>query len=162
MFDHPLAGADWSHTPGTARPLTVSLSSAPTTGTFFLETDNGDNPPIALASVHAAYSVARLLFKTDPGPPAPSASNWLALYYGNRATAAPRYDLALVTVQILAAEKFVATLGPGESARAGGWAEKALAGSRAGMLFWGVLALVVLGLLVVVAKLLPKPPGSAA
>ena len=86
----------------------------------------------------------------------------MALYYGNRAATAPRYDLALVAGQILAAEKLAASLGAEEQVRPGGWADQALAGSRAGILFWGVLALVVLGLLVVVAKLLPKPPASAA
>ncbi len=78
------------------------------------------------------------------------------------AATAPRYDMALVAGQILAAEKSVASLGAEEQARTGGWADRALAGSRAGLLFWSVLALVVIGLLVVVAKLLPKPPASAA
>lgn len=152
--ERPLGDAEWSHTPGNARPLTLSFYSAPAGDTFFLETDNGDNPPIALVAAQAAYPVARLLFKPDPGA--------VTLYYGNRAAAAPRYDLALVAGQILAAEKSVATLGAEEPARSGGWADQALAGSRGGILFWGVLALVVIGLLVVVAKLLPKPPASAA
>ena len=158
-IERPLGDAEWSHTPGNARPLTLSFYSPPATDTFFLETDNGDNPPIALASASAAYPVARLLFKTEP---ALSPSNGVALYYGNRAAAAPRYDLALVAGQILAAEKSVALLGPEEKSRADGWGAGALAGSRAGYLFWGVLGLVVVGLLVVVAKLLPKPPTPAA
>ena len=169
-IERPLGDAEWSHTPGNARPLTLSFYSPPATDTFFLETDNGDNPPIALTSASAAYPVARLLFKTEPalspsngpGPPALSPSNGVALYYGNRAAAAPRYDLALVAGQILAAEKSVALLGPEEKSRADGWGAGALAGSRAGYLFWGVLVLVVVGLLVVVAKLLPKPPAPAA
>ena len=161
-FERPLADADWSHTPGDAHPLTLSFYSPPATDTFFIETDNGDNPPIALTSAQAACPVARLLFKTDPGPPALSSSNGLALYYGNRAAAAPRYDLALVAGRILAAEKSVAALGPEEPARTGGWADQALAGSRAGILFWGALILVVVALLVVVAKLLPKPPAPTA
>jgi hypothetical protein len=154
IIERPLGDAEWSHTPGNARPLTLSIYSPPATDTFFLETDNGDNPPIALTSASAAYPVARLLFKTEPGP--------VALYYGNRAAAAPRYDLALVAGQILVAEKSVASLGPEEKSRADGWGAGALAGSRAGYLFWGVLGLVVVGLLVVVAKLLPKPPAPAA
>ena len=76
--------------------------------------------------------------------------------------AAPRYDLALVAGRILAAEKSVAALGPEESARTGGWSDRALAGSRAGVLFWGALILVVVALLVVVAQLLPKPPAPTA
>jgi len=152
--DRALAEADWSHTPGNARSLTLGFYSPPATDTWFLETDNGDNPPIALTSAQVAYPVARLLFKPEAGP--------VALYYGHRTASAPRYDLALIAGQILAAEKSVATLGAEEPAQTGGWADQALSGSRAGILFWGVLALVVIGLLVVVAKLLPKPPTNAA
>lgn len=149
--ERALADADWSHTPGNVRPLTLNFGYPPATDTFFLETDNGDNPPIALTSAQAAYPVARLLFKPEPGA--------VALYYGNGIAVAPRYDLALVASQILAAEKSVASLGPEEPAKTGGWADAALAGPRGGILFWGALALVVIVLLVVVAKLLPKPPA---
>lgn len=147
--DRTLATADWSHTPEDKRPLTLVLSSPPATATLWLETDNGDNPPIALGVVSAAHPVARLLFKTDVAP--------LALYYGHAQAAAPRYDLALVAGQILAATKETATLGPEEPARAEAWPARVLRGSNS-ILFWGVLALVVAVLLGVVAKLLPKPP----
>lgn len=146
-----LASADWSRTPGETGPLRLTLSSPPATDVLYLETDDGDNPPIVLTAVHAAYPVARLLFKTEPAP--------VALYYGNRAAAAPRYDLALVARQILAAEKSVAALGAEEPMRAGGWTDRLLGDAGAGWIFWGVLGLVVVGLLAVVAKLLPKPPA---
>ncbi len=161
-IERALADADWSHTPGDTRSLTLSFYGPPATDTLFLETDNGDNPPIALTSASAAYPVARLLFKTGPALNESTGPSPLALYYGNRTVTAPRYDLALVASQILAAEKSVASLGAEEQARTGGWAESALAGSRAGVVFWSVLALVVVGLLVVVAKLLPKPPAPTA
>jgi hypothetical protein len=147
--ERTLAEADWSKTPGRARTLPLNLLSSPATAQLLLETDNGDNPPLALGSVLATYPVARLLFKTTPGP--------LALYYGNREAAAPRYDLALVAGQILLAEKSVAEPGAEEIARNEGWSFHVLAGAKGGILFWGALALVVVGLLVVVAKLLPKP-----
>ncbi len=152
--DRTLANAEWSHTPGEARPLTLSFNAPPTTATLRIETDNGDNPPIALSAATATHGVARLLFKTDTAP--------VALYYGNAEAAAPRYDLALVAGQILAAQKIIAALGPEEKARSDGWAKTALAGARGGVLFWSVLALVVVVLLVVVAKLLPKPPATSA
>ena len=149
-----LAAADWSRQPGETSPLRLALPASPTTDLLFLETDNGDNPPLELTAVQASYPVARLLFKTEPGP--------VALYYGNRAAIAPRYDLALVARQILAAEKSVAALGAEEPTRAGGWVGALLGGVGAGWIFWGVLGLVVVGLLGVVAKLLPKPrpPGA--
>ena len=152
--EHTLAEADWSKTPGDARALTVAFAAAPATATLFLETDNGDNPPLALASARAAFPVVRLLFKPEPGE-AP-----LALCYGNRTAAAPRYDLALVAGRILAAEKSAAMLGPEENSAAAPPAIDWFAGLRGGPLFWGALSLVIVGLLVVVAKLLPKPPAA--
>ncbi len=152
--DRTLASADWNHTPEDKRPLTLALSSPPTTATLLVETDNGDNPPIALSAATATHGVARLLFKTEAAP--------VALYYGNAQASSPRYDLALVAGQILAAPKNLAALGPEEKSRPDGWARTALTGARGGVLFWGVLALVVAVLLGVVAKLLPKPPAPSA
>lgn len=152
-YERPLASAEWSHTPDDRRTLTLALNSAPATDALFLETDNGDNPPIALGGVSAAYPVTRLLFKSDTPP---------ALYYGNPQAMAPRYDLALVARQILAAEKGVAGLGPEEKLKPDGWAQGAFGGGRGGVVFWVVLAMVVIVLLGVVAKLLPKPPGASA
>lgn len=153
-YERTLATADWNRTPGNSDPLTLSFSSPPDTDTLWLETDNGDNPPLALTTAVAAYPVVRLLFRAEPGP--------LALYYGNPSVNAPRYDLALVSGQILVAEKSVATLGPAEKTSGASWTSDALAGLRGGPLFWGALALVVVVLLVVVAKLLPKPPAPTA
>ncbi len=150
--ERTLASGDWSHTPEDKRSLTLTFTTPPLTATLFLETDNGDNPPIALGAVTAAHPVVRLLFKTDAAP--------VALYYGHAQAAAPRYDLALVAGQILAATKEAATLGAEEQARAEGWAKGALAGARGGVVFWAALALVVIVLLIVVAKLLPKAPPA--
>jgi hypothetical protein len=160
--ERTLASADWSQTPGEKRPLALPLAAPPAADVIFLETDNGDNPPIELSSVRAEYRVARLLFKTDSGAAATAAGDGLALYYGNNKAEAPRYDLALIARQILAAEKSVATLGAEEPMRAGGWGGQWLAGLSAGWIFWGALGLVVIGLLFVVAKLLPKPPAPGA
>ena len=152
--ERTLAETDWSKTPGEDRALTVLLPAAPSTATLFLETDNGDNPPLALASARAAYPVVRLLFKPEPG------SAPLALCYGNRTAAAPRYDLALVAGRILAAEKSAAVLGTEEKFGGDRSSADLLGRLRGGPLFWGALALVIVTLLVVVAKLLPKPPAA--
>jgi hypothetical protein len=151
-YERTLAEADWSRTPGQQHALVLSLAEAPATDALFLETDNGDNPPIALASISAAIPVARVFFKTDAGP--------LALYYGNPDAGAPRYDLNLVATQILAAEKNPATLEPEEPMRKRGWRASLVAGARGGVVFWGALALVVIALLALVARLLPKPPPA--
>lgn len=147
-----LAIMPWSRTPGAQRALIIPLPAPPTTDTLIIETDNGDNPPLVLATASATHPVTRLLFKADPAP--------LALYYGHPQAPAPRYDLALVAAPILAAEKHVAALAAEERTKAGSWTKTALGAGRGGILFWSVLALVVVVLLIVVAKLLPKPPAA--
>lgn len=152
--ERTLAFVSWSRTPGEnaqqSQTLIVPLNGVPATNKLIIETDNGDNPPLALSGAQASLPVVRLLFKADAGS--------LALYYGNRATVAPRYDLALMAGQVLAAEKSVAGLAPAEKLHGDGWQRTMFASGRGGILFWGVLALVVAVLLAVVAKLLPKPP----
>lgn len=155
-FERTLGSAEWKRTPGEQRPLLIPLPVPPAQDTVLVETDNGDNPPIVLDAASATVPVARLLFKTEaPGPADP-----LLLYYGNREAAAPRYDLALVARPILAAEKQIATLAPEEAIRAEGWTKLIVARGRGAVIFWSVLVLVVIGLLAVVAKLLPKPPAT--
>src|SRR2546427_6950020 len=56
--------------------------------TLFLETHNGDNPPIELEKFQAFHTATRVLFKTKAGDEA-------FLYYGNPRVSSPRYDLSL-------------------------------------------------------------------
>ncbi len=154
-YERALGEALWIKVPEATGPLDIVVSDVPQTDTLFLETDNGDNPPLVLAAtVQVRVPVARLLFKTDAGP--------LTLYYGNRHASAPRYDLALVAKQIFAADKNIATLAAEERARPDRWGAGTVAGLRGGVLFWGVLGLVVVVLLAVVAHLLPKSPPPSA
>jgi hypothetical protein len=152
-YERNLASADWSHTPNDQPTLVIPVGLPPATNTLMLETDNGDNPPLALGRMTATHPVTRLLFKSEQAP--------LTLYYGHPQSAAPRYDLALVANQILAAEKQIATLAAEEKARPDGWSKTLLAQGKGGVLFWSVLALVVVALLAVMAKLLPKPPAAS-
>lgn len=161
-IERTLAEADWSHTPGEARPLTLICGAVPQGDGLLLETDNGDNPPIELAAVQAAFPVARLLFQMEATAADPAGAGGLALYYGNPAALVPRYDLALVAGQILAAEKWVALLGAEEPTPAGGWTARFFGSIGSGAVFWGALVLVVIGLFAIIARLLPKPPKPAA
>jgi hypothetical protein len=98
--------------------------------------------------VQAVYPVVRLIFKVaDPGG--------FELIYGNPAANTPRYDLSLVAVKLLTSSRNVAKLAVGDPNSA---TRNAFSGLKGGYIFWGALALVVIVLLVVVAKLLPKPP----
>ena len=70
----------------------------------------------------------------------------------------PRYDLSLVAAKLLTAPRNSATLASDTAAETEltSWTE----GPRVRYIFWGVLAFVVVGLLVIVAKLLPKAGAS--
>jgi hypothetical protein len=149
-----LGQASWSQTPGRrAATLAVVFNEAPETATLGLETDNGDNPPIALGNVGVSYGVTRLLFKADGKTP-------IFLYYGNPQALAPRYDLSLVGAQVLAADKISSGLGAEAALKGQSFAETIALAGRGGVLFWGMLALVVIVLLVVIARLLPKAPPA--
>jgi hypothetical protein len=142
-----LGRASWLRAPGNpVKELWLQLDSPPQTDTLLLETSNGDNPPIQLEKFQADYPVTRLLFKADEG-------DNLFLFYGHPDSSAPRYDLSLVAGQLLSAEKMEARPGAEESLAASGRPGKA---GKGGVLFWGVLALVVCALLAIISQLLPK------
>lgn len=150
-YEATLATNDWSRTlePGVAPTQRLRLSDRAQGATLWLETDNGDNPAITITSVRATYPVVRLVFKAG-------STEGLSLAYGNQAAVAPRYDLTLVAARLLTSSRTPAVLSgdiPEEKRGAGSF----LRGIKGGPIFWGALALVVVVLLVVVAKLLPKP-----
>lgn len=149
-YESTLAEGDWSRTPdaGTPDARTFDLRDRPRTDTLWIETDNGDNPALDLTGARIIYPVIRLIFKS-------ATTDGFALAYGQPAAATPRYDLGLVAARLLTAPRNVATL----SNRVEPAATRGLfAGLDGGYIFWGALALVVLVLLIVVARLLPKPP----
>jgi hypothetical protein len=154
-YERPLGAGSWMQTPDRrSKQFTLHLSGTPTTDTLFLETDNGDNPPVELANFKLYYHVTRALFKTTSTTP-------MHLYYGNHEAEPPRYDLSLVTAQVLLAAKTEIALGPQEQLKKAEWNETAHAGAGSAI-FWGILGLVVVALLVLISRLLPKqapPPG---
>lgn len=154
VHDHTLASGGWSRTPepGSPRTRVFELGDRPQTDTLYLETDNGDNPPITLASMKAEHAVVRLVFKV-------AGTDGFELAYGNPAASAPRYDLSLVATRLLTATRSPARLGPEEAARED-FARGMLRHLKGGTIFWAALALVVVALLAVVAKMLPKPPAT--
>jgi hypothetical protein len=142
----------WTRAPGgEGASLVVPLTGRLVTDTLWVETNDGDNLPITLTRSEIAYPVVRLLFKADAGP--------VDLLYGNPGVSAPRYDLALFSAQLAAATQHVAILGPPDGSNRNDARDARL---RGGIIFWSALILVVVCLLVLVAKLLPKPDRSAA
>lgn len=149
-YEHTLASGAWSRTPepGSPRTRVFELGERLRTDTLYLETDNGDNPPIALDDVKAEHAVVRLVFKT-------AGTDGFQLVYGNALASAPRYDLSLVARKLLTAGRNPARLGA-EETDPEGFARGALRHLEGGVIFWAALGLVVVVLLVVVARLLPK------
>lgn len=148
-----LGRATWQRRPGgQATDVVLDLTHSPVTDTLFLETDNGDNPAIDIANVRVFYPATRLVFKATPNAAKP-----LQLIYGNAEASPPSYDLRLVAAELLAAERNTATLGAGEPTLL----ESAAGSGAKRYVFWGILALVVLGLLFVLARLLPAPKPPA-
>jgi hypothetical protein len=149
-----LGAAEWVRAPGRKETrLSIQFLQAPRTDRVWLEVENGDNPPLELTDFTCWHPATRVLFKAD-------AAAGTFLYYGNPAASAPRYDLSLVARQLLAADKAKAALGAEltlKKVRGGSSTELGGAGS---WIFWAVLGGVVLALLVVLAKLLPKPPAG--
>jgi hypothetical protein len=150
LLRNTVAAGAWSRTPEPGRPTTCAfdLSGSLRTDTLWIETDNGDNPAIELSALQAVYPVVRLIFKTGE-------TDGFTLAVGNPAVGAPRYDLGLVAGKLLTAPRNPATL-----AAASAPAARHASGLRTGYVFWGALGVVVIALLVVVAKLLPKPPAA--
>jgi hypothetical protein len=132
--------------------LQIILAGRLTTDQLALEFDNGDNPPLALRNFKIDYPVTRLLFKASPGEET-------FLYYGNPAAGFPRYDIAFVAPRLLAAGKNRAALGTVENLKHSAWSDAERFHGAAGWLFWGVLGVVVVALLILVARLLPKQPA---
>jgi len=151
-FPRELGRATWDQTPAKAtREFIIQLNAQPQSDTLFLETNNGDNPVIELHEFRCYYPVTRVVFKT-----APDSTHPVWLYYGNRKASAPHYDLSLVAGELLRADR--ATVVPGGEENLSSKAERVgqtLTGS-ARYIFWGALGLVVVVLLGLMSRFLPK------
>jgi len=151
-FASELGRATWDQTPDSPkRDLVIELNARPKNETLFLETDNGDNPAIELHHFRGYYPVTHVIFKATPDPAQP-----IWLYYSNADAAAPRYDLTLVASELLKAERGTVVAGAEENlSPKRPFVGQTLTGSTR-YIFWGALALVVIVLLAVMWRFLPK------
>ena len=148
-----LGRTTWTRTaPANSRQFSLRFDTPPTTSRIFLETDNGDNPPLEFVNLRVFYPVTRVLFKATADTP-------IDLYYDNPQATVPRYDLGLIAGQVLAANKNAAILGvrQGGAGNLSGSLWKNVSG---GVIFWVVLAIVVIVLLFVFSRLLATPPTA--
>jgi hypothetical protein len=142
-----LAATSWRHTePDLPAPaLSLDLSSL-SVSELSLVIDEGDNAPLPLKDATLFLPAYRLRFFRDGHTP-------LTLLYGRPELGAPRYDLALLAPRLLGQ--------PAQDAVAG--AERGptnVTGVTPTIVFWCALALAVLVLLVLIARLL-RPGGDA-
>jgi hypothetical protein len=143
----------WTQTPDRKnKEFAVTLSDPPRTDSLFLETLNGDNPPIELENFQFFYPAKRIVFKAKTG-------DELFLYYGNSSATPPHYDLSLIARELVAADKATASLSAEERLKKPSWLENRRPG-KGGVVFWGILALVVVVLLMIISRLLPKSPSA--
>jgi hypothetical protein len=150
-----LGQASWVRAPGKdTTELSLALASRPVARTLQLDTENGDNPPVSLAGFQFDYPVARLLFKVNTTAD-------LFMYYGNKDADYPRYDLALISRELQAAQHYAATLGSQEALKRSPWTPDASEPGTTRAVFWVVLAAVIGGLLLVIARLLPSPAQTS-
>lgn len=130
----------WSHTdPDTDAPQMAFDVSSLHSAELHLVVDEGDNAPLPLDPPSLLLPAYRLRFARPPGVA-------LQLVYGNRLLDAPRYDVALLPQSLLDAPAAEATVAPERPAPA--------PRVPAGILFWVALALAVLVLGGLVARLL--------
>jgi hypothetical protein len=154
-YRRDLGNESWTQTPDRkSRTFALPVNERLQSDTLFLETENGDNPPIELEKFTTFYPATRVLFKAK-------ADDELFLYYSNPRVSAPNYDLNLVAGQLLAADKVTATLATEEQLKKSSWAESQTPG-KGGVMFWGILAVVVVALLAIIGRRLPKasPPPA--
>lgn len=145
-----LGSAVWNKTASADARLSISFGGARLPRAFELETDHGDNPAIGLKEVTIHHSAPVLAAKlAGEGP--------LYLYYGNPDVGAPRYDLDLVRKEVAAADYKQAALGGEEILKPGAESRDYDSGSP---WMWAALGLVVVALLGIVSKLLPKSPST--
>ncbi len=143
-----IASGEWSHAdPESAAPR-LTLPVPPVPGReLYLAVDDGDNSPLPVSSPTLLLPSRRLRFVRP-------ASGELRLLYGNPALAPPRYDLALLAPRLLGEPAVETALAPGSAPEPGG------SGAQLPRsLFWGALAVAVIALLALVARLL-RPAGG--
>ncbi len=151
-FPRELGRAIWKKAPDQATPeFAIHLEVTPRGDTLFLETDNGDNPPIELHDFRGNYPVTQVVFKA-----ASDARQPIWIYYGNPSATSPRYDVILIADQLLRAERASAALGAQKNMNSKTERITQTLSGSARYIFWGVLGVVVVALLMLISRLLPK------
>jgi hypothetical protein len=142
-----LAATRWVHADQNrpATPLTIPVRPLHGTGLFVL-VEEGDNAPLALEAGRLLLPAYRIRFFRDGGSP-------LRVAYGRTDLDRPKYDLALLAPQVLATPAADVVLDVERPAAD----VVTTAGLVSPRLFWGALAIAIVVLLSLIARLLKKP-----
>lgn len=141
-----IASSAWqSADPAREAPRLLLELPPGTGGTLFVSIDDGDNAPLPLAGASLLLPAHRLRFVREDGA--------LALLAGRPGLAPPRYDLELLAPRLLGAPATEVELAPAPLPVA--------APSVGAKLFWAALVGAVVALLLLLARLLRRPPGPA-
>jgi hypothetical protein len=150
-----LSASSWRHSDQQTPPQALSLQVGTIATTeLLLAIDEGDNAALPIASARLLLPSYRLRFFHPP-------EARLRLVYGRNDADVPQYDLALLASQVMgAAAQEIAAMPESESAE--GAATGSLVSAR---VFWIFLAMAVLALLGLIARLIKSGPvgggGSA-
>jgi hypothetical protein len=148
-----LDGSRWVHADDAtaASPLTFSLPES-RRGDLFLVVEEGDNQPLPIEKATVVLpSYAIRLFRRPDLP--------LRLVYGKDAIAAPRYDLQLLSPQLMGRVAADVTAGPEQPFSPAGPSPTAPAVPPT--VFWSALALAVVVLLTLVVRLMRREAEQA-
>ena len=144
-----VAQARWRHTDPELSAPALAIDLPPLRGTdLSLVIDEGDNAPLPIRDATLLLPAYRLRFFRDGHTP-------IALLYGRPDLEAPRYDLALLAPRLLGAPAQDVVPGPEQ-------ASSNVTGVTPIVVFWGALALAVLVLVVLIARLLRPSAGTPA
>lgn len=130
------------------RPLTVQLPPLRATD-LLLIVDEGDNSPLPIGTAHVVLPATRIRLYREEGMT-------IRLAYGRTDLSRPRYDLALLTPQVVGQTAQEVAPGP-ERAGSGDKSTAAIVSPR---VFWIVIGVAVAVLLLLIVRLLPKPRES--
>lgn len=150
-YSRSLAQTTWRRA-GDKNRLVLSLSGAIESDRLILDIQDGDNAPLTLEDVKLYYRTYAVVFKAAPGAP-------LWLYYGKPDVSFPVYDAAMVSDELLSADKTRAVLG-NEEKIINRWSWRTPHQGETSALFWIVLGAVTLVLLLVIRHLLPELKGK--
>jgi len=142
-----MASARWVHADQDKPAMPLTLPLAPIQGTaLFIVVDEGDNTPLPIASARVLLPSYRIRLFRDGG-------STLRVAYGRSDLARPQYDLALIAPQLLGAPAADAPLEPEHGASPSATTTATILSPR---VFWAALAITVVVLLGLIARLLQK------